>query len=690
MNGTYGTTTAVQQTGPKLIDDFLRRELRVGDPHNAMEVVTALRQRYATDAARIDQEAAGLPILYQTQPLTLPAAPAAGYTPGSKEERRVQVNLESDLAALIESRDNREWAPEIRGWRDALLREFSDGSASARFAHDPAMRDRGFLAVRRLGEFARVARLVGVLNLPLNCDYRRLASTLDDAANVIRILMGEALFVAGLADGGIIIQVPLVDVRQRRDSLVRALCRLAGLSDPGFDGDWGDDIAAYSALLDEIDRRSAPELKVYLREELLAPILDGLVGSVSRQDPEALRQVAATAPVEIARMQRLLDVVAGRLQNATSDISAALSAFAEALKLFVDAFSQSRSCARLIDLALPLPMAAQQTDEADAEGRQALLELIILRGAYAREVECFLSCCGCETAELACQVKLDKFLYDLDRAIDLYALASVSGGPEEQRASIYKFIADALAGDDCVDPQNNTNRLFVTLVTLSEALARALPGGAAGDALKKQVFDEQSAAERDWEILVRSLAPNCFGLGRVDPIQASRDLLAVASGLTLNFTHIRAIRRPQALRISLQQLAIAKTTYAGKGPTTQRQTTRPGGRRSTARDAEPRDRAGARSAIAQPPGRDPELVSFVETLSRASESAGELRSALTRDQVWKQWTALKSREARTGKRLPKELVDLVDDLLDTSRPTHIDRAHVREVFRKILSREPGE
>ena len=66
MNGTYGTTTALaDRPGSKLIDDFLRRELRVGDPRNATEIVTALRKRYVADAARLDQELAGLPIRYE-------------------------------------------------------------------------------------------------------------------------------------------------------------------------------------------------------------------------------------------------------------------------------------------------------------------------------------------------------------------------------------------------------------------------------------------------------------------------------------------------------------------------------------------------------------------------------------------------------------------------------------------------
>src|SRR5262245_58223796 len=153
MNGTDKDTS---NSGAKMIDDFLRRELRVGDPRSPTEVVTALRRRYATDAVRIDQEAAGMPIRYDSQPVMVPTAPTSADTPGTKEERRVQANLESDLVALIDSRDNREWAPEIRGWRDTLLREYSESAAAARFAQDPAMRDRSFLAVRKLGEYARL------------------------------------------------------------------------------------------------------------------------------------------------------------------------------------------------------------------------------------------------------------------------------------------------------------------------------------------------------------------------------------------------------------------------------------------------------------------------------------------------------------------------------------------------------
>ncbi|MFN8640229.1 MAG: hypothetical protein U0802_00665 [Candidatus Binatia bacterium] len=394
MNGTSPSTAL--QTGSKMIDDFLRRELRIGDPRNPNEVVTALRRRYAGEAARIDQEASGLPV--RAVPATLIAevlpSAATGETPGSREQRRVQANLEADLTALIDAPANREWRPELLGWRALLPRELADGAAAARWAQDPAQRQRGFLAVRRMGEFARVARLVGVMNLPVNSEYRRLAITLDDAANVIRVLMGEALFNAGLADGGVMVQVPVVDIRQRRDAFVLALRRLAGLVE--VEEDWGDDAAAYGWLVETLERLSAAELIVYLREEMVTVILDGMVAAVSRQDPEALRQVASTLPIEVRRLTRLLQIPAG-VEPAPPGgrqrpVSASLENYVQTLNLFIEAFRDTRNGARLIDLAIPLSMAAQQADEPDRQARRMLRELVSWRGEYAQEVECFLSC----------------------------------------------------------------------------------------------------------------------------------------------------------------------------------------------------------------------------------------------------------------------------------------------------------
>jgi hypothetical protein len=638
MNGTYSTSIAAPLSGSKLIDELLRRELRVGDPRNAREVVTALRRRYAADAARIDQEAAGLPICVEALPSAASVSTAAADTPGSREERRVYTDLASDLQALIDSRDNREWAIEIRGWRDALLRELAEGTAAARFAHDPAMRDRGFLSVRRLSDYARVARLVGVLNPIMNDDYRRLATTLDEGASVVRILMGEALYDAGLSEGGLIIQVPLVDIR-----------RLAGMAESTFDGDWGDDVAAYRGLLAEIDRRSAPELNVYLREELLAGILDSLVGSVSRRDSESLRQVAATAPVEIARMQRLLDIIASRVRNEPDALSAALATFAESLRLFIVPFRQERTAARLIDLAMPLPMAAQQLDEADGEGRGALLALVLARGVYAREVDCFLACCGGNTDDLTLQVKLDKFLSMLDRAVDLYCLGD-SQGLEEQRAGVFQLVANVLSKDAKISGRPTRDPLRLSLEKLNDVLALTTP---TDPLLITQVLNEQFAEESDWKALVKSLAPNCVG-GRVDPFAATEALLKAArSGLSDQ--HVDAIDRPPAMRFSLYRIANPSLALGRPGP------------------------AGT-------PTKTPskEVKRFFRQLSSFND-ASDLLTKVQASTTRTKWTALKA-EPDFDEQLYAHEVQTIDDLMTFTDPNQIDVKVVKDVCTSVVAR----
>ena len=726
MNGSYGTMIAAPQpqTTATVIDDLLRRELRVADPRNAVEVVTALRRRYVSEAARLDQEASGLPIRFQPLPVAPAPLTAAGETPGSREERRVLIDLESDLMALIDSRDNREWAPEIRGWRDVLLREVAEGTAAARLAQDPAMRDRGFLAVRKLGEFARVARLVGIFNLPLNCDYRRLASTLDDAANVIRILMGEALYNAGLADGGLIIQVPVTDVRIRRDTLILAVRRLAGNFGSSADEDWGDGVAAYRALLDELDRRSAPELAVYLREEFLVRVVDGLVGSISRQDPDTLRQVAATAPIEIARLRRLIVIAAPlagpplpppALPNAPA---AALSLFVQSLQLFVDAFEETRSGARLIDLAVPLPLAAQQTDEADRVSRRILRELVSLRGEFAAEVECFLSCCGCDPDDLVVQTVLDKVLFDIDRAIDLYAqgesyppnwgdIATPPGVfvfSEERRASAYSVlfadVADGLAAN-----QSELEEILRAMVVQLRTRNVFPPAGDRRDALLDEVFVEQFQMEQDWETLVASLAPRC--LGRNELITAAGDRLRrIRAGRDL--TRIPISAPPLPLRIGVQGIRDAitltippptqqrpnprggrgggQTGGGGRTRATKRARKRPRRRAplatqpSTAPDRTARGGQGPLSRGSRNEALDAQLIRFVDALATASGSPGELKSALNRERVREQWASLK----RAGHAIPRDLEEAIDHVDATSRD-HIDMDRVNAVLDRYRS-----
>jgi hypothetical protein len=504
-----GPTIAMRNpAATRLIDELLRRELGIANPLDPEEMVVALRRRYAGDAARIDDEAAGLPLQFRPRAEPARRRDPAADTPGNREARRVQAHLESDLDDLVRAPANREWKPELTGWRATLVREYSDGLAAAAFAGDPAQRERGYLAVRRMNEFARLNRLIGLMNLEVNATYRRLARTLDRVASVMRVVMGEALDAAGLSEGGVLIGFPVSEARQYRDAVMLDLRRLTGTLAEVDENDWGNATASYRLLLETLDQQSAPELRVYLREQTLALLLDGLIDSVSRTDPESLRQLAATAPVEVARLRRLT-AIAG--QVGTDVNSPALSSFVQSLSMLLDAFAQTRSGARLIDLAVPLPLAADQADEADAEARTILRKLVGWRAEFAAEADCFMQCCGSgQLAELKTQVKIDKVLYDMDRAIDLYTHGEGrpgAWGEEEQRAAVFGIIADNLRNDP------NVGAGMVELLDALRdevGLEQALPADpTARAALIQRVVDDQVQMEIAWSSLVASLAPRC-------------------------------------------------------------------------------------------------------------------------------------------------------------------------------------
>jgi hypothetical protein len=539
------------------VDDVLRQALNVSDVRDPTQVAAALLRRYGDAAKRMQQETEGLSIsgiagggLGEVGAAT--SLGRAGESPGARELQRVTTNLQTDFERVVTHPGNRDFEPEVVGWRDTLLDELSQTVATAQFAQDPLKRDRTFLGIRRMSEYARLARLVGVMNLPLNCDYRRLATTLDDSCNALRILMGEALYEAGLGDGGQILPVPVSDMRARRDALLTATRRLSGQT-LGED-DWGDGLNSFQRLITRMDDVSgSPELNIYLREEMLAPVLDRLVGYASRTDPTALRQLASTSMVELVQMRKLLVVAKTVLAEAPSS---ALSAYVQSLVAFLDVFKDRRAGARLVDLAVPLAMAARLTaEDFDAVPRRILRELVSWRAEFAQEVECYLSCCACDKDNLKRQVQLDKILYDIDKSIDLMAQGDGGNGTPwglaELRASAYapiigNFLAawKAAAGkpedqgglDEEDDPQAELGTpaapgaIMVDLAEIVGVLELPLKDivnshvwtQSQADKLLAQVVKQQLREERDWGALVTVLAPRCSG--RFDLLRAGAEL----------------------------------------------------------------------------------------------------------------------------------------------------------------------
>lgn len=453
MNGTPRPQT-VMSDNSSLVDDFLRRELRVGDPRNLASVLGALQRRYPAAVQRLEQESTGVPVQLSAAVQVPEVLTPAIATPSSREGQRVMDNLERDLQALLTHPANREVLPELRGWRTTLSREVSDGLAAAALAQDPATRDRAFTAVRQLEEFARVARLTATNRVELLYEYRRLATTIDAAAMAIRIGMGEALDAAGLSDGGLILPIAASEGRERKQGLIYALRRLAGGTDQD---DWPDAAASFRQLRSRLQKRGRAELLPYLREDYLSVRLDNLLGEVERQDANALRELSASSS-ELSRLQELLSVVA-ESDGDPLPASEALSAFVENLRLFLELFGlgdagrANRIGARLTELALPLPLAATSGDDIDRIGRRKLRILVTGRQEFALAVENHFEAAatGGDDDERDELEHADQALYHLDRAIDLMALGSEQDDDEEQLAAGHLGLAITLLAEVDVD-----------------------------------------------------------------------------------------------------------------------------------------------------------------------------------------------------------------------------------------------
>ncbi len=421
------------------LDNLIRRELKVGDPSDPMQIAGALLERYKSDprARAISQEAQGMPFLQTTQ-----AAPPLMAAPTSAEAEMQQAkdDVERDLAELTTNALLKDVTPEIRGWSQAIRSSLAEGIGAARFALDPTQRDKAFGIRRQLADYARLARLVGALTPAVNQNYRKLAQSLDEAASVILVMMGEALANVGFAGGRYLLQAPWSELQVRRDAVLYALRNLIGSTQQTYGpNEWPRGIDAYRNLFRALDAQGQGDLRALLQEQELTRIMDELIQRAAHGTVEGLRALGATAQLDLGRFRRLV----GISQHLVSPESPPLLSFLEALQLFVEAFDPSggfrllRVCRPpvlfygLYGIGRPLP----------ADDR--LMTLIIQRGRLASELDCFMAC-ACDDNRIFCQVALDKLLYDIDRSIDLYALGQEDFGLPERRAAAYSFLIDAL------------------------------------------------------------------------------------------------------------------------------------------------------------------------------------------------------------------------------------------------------
>ncbi len=429
-------TARRSQTETRL-DAIMRQALTLSDPTDPTEVAQALAKKYRAGAERIETDRTGF-----LNPAAVPATSAMGGGPSDAELVQAKDDLSRDLAALVAAPQLKDIQPELQGWQRTLPQIVERGIGAARSAVGERYRAMAMAARQELGDYARLARMLGAITPEFNGTYRSLARSIDQAAALILVLSGETI--AGRGFGGIAaLPVPVSDLTQRRDAVIAALHDLFN-PDPNahHSEDWPRGLHALTSLNEWLDNSGQGHLRALLDESYLASVLDKLIETVGQSDATVLRGLGATSAVTVAQLNRLL----GLLGQAINPASPPLARFRQALMLFVQSFRPDRG-RRLILAARPPLMANGFYGLANTEADAAFLILMANRARLASLLDCYLGC-GCEGDEIGCQIILDKMLYDLDRAIDRF----VTDMPEAtQRASAFGMLMLLIINQDAID-----------------------------------------------------------------------------------------------------------------------------------------------------------------------------------------------------------------------------------------------
>jgi hypothetical protein len=386
--------------------------------------------------------------------------------------------------------------PELRGWTQAIRSCLQEGYNSARLALDPHNRDKAFAMRRQLNDFARLSRLIGSHTPTMIAYYRSLAKSLDEGSNLLLVIMGEALANIGFGGGRYLPQVPYTELQTRRDAAIYALRNLVGSTQMAYGPeDWPRGLDAYRQLTDLLEAQGQNDLRSLLVEGELARTMDELVQRGSDATSDGLRAVGSTALLALERFRRL--VALGR--RSVSPESPALYAYLEALQLFADSF-ESAGGFRLMKIARPPILfyglyGNNGMDDAD----RRLVEMITRRSLLADRIDCIASTCCALPGQRVGVVMLDKVLYDIDRAVDLYALGFENFGQTERRAAAFGYLIAAV-GDGVVPEAklliDNDAELKQNLTALADADLRPallIAKEQAFDAVVGQLVDRASA-----------------------------------------------------------------------------------------------------------------------------------------------------------------------------------------------------
>lgn len=488
FNGTRGPSNAASVN--LALDNMIRSQLKVSDPHNPKEIAQALLSYYKDlpQAVAITEEAQGLPL---TQVPMLPAV-ASRATSSDAEFNIAKGDVEKALIDLSTNPLTTDITPEMQGWGQSIRGAVEETGNAARQGLDPGQRDKVIAIRRQLGEYARMARFVGAMAPGMTQNFRRLGQGLDEVAAVSLVMLGESLASVGFAYGYYLLQVPLSDLRQRRDAVIYALRNFSGGAQEAYQPDaWPRGINAYRLLYNWLEEQGQGDLRTLLIENEIARTMDNLIARAQNGTPEGLRALGVTAQLDLERFRRLAIIAPGAMPNLRGlpgispagvalagqdmpDLSPPLVSYLEALLLFADAFRPAGGL-RLLRIARPAILFYGLYNPNLLENDQALLELIMIRGSLATLLDTIFP--GAGTRSVIPQVLLDMLVASLDRGIDLLSLGAEPGIDRgtELRAVAYWLIAAAIIAtvDSTYAPPTETAGLNVGVVIQNPPFSRS-------------------------------------------------------------------------------------------------------------------------------------------------------------------------------------------------------------------------
>jgi hypothetical protein len=576
---------------------MIRNQLKVSDVRDPKQVADALLNYYRDLplAAAVRQEAQGLPFL---QAPAMAALPPPQPTSSDAEFRIADNDVEKALTDLATNPLTVDIVPEMQGWADSIRNAVAQGYTAARQGLDPTQRDMVFAVRRQLGEYGRMARFVGSLSPGMTPNYRRLGQALDEVSAVLLVMLGESLASVGFASGYYLLQVPLAELQQRRDTVIFALRNFMGGAQQAYGpDDWPRGIDAYRRLYNWLEEQGQGDLRSLLIENEIAQGMDALISRAQNGSAEGLRALGVTAQLDVERFRRMAIVAPGAMsRNGRHYRSPPLEAFLEALELFAETFRPAGGL-RLLRIARPPILLYGIYSTNLLEQDQLLISLILLRTRLATILDSLFPSSGADSVEP--QVLLDMLLLELDRGIDLLALDASPPETEPkastqravgptQRAIAYwliaqvikKLITDGYAPSPDTGPisetfsQKELNQISSFYTTgapgvdkLTPVLAGLPPVPGTPPTNIKQLEDAvleelrvQWSLEERWQNLVRTVAPEAgnqdqvFGVLKTVIEQANYDAARLTSTKPLPSLRGEIRQLPRQFEESLDEI----------------------------------------------------------------------------------------------------------------------------------------